>query len=376
MNIRFKPRAILWLTGLMVLVAGLSGCAKPVPIQLGVLGTLTGPNSDLSVSARRGAELAVERINENGGVLGRPVVLNVKDDQNDPAIALKQVQAFLEEKTGLVIGPFTSGMAMAAIDYANDNSLLLLAPTVSADSLSGLDDHLLRFIASTKEQAMVLTDMAKKKGHQRIAVIYDTRNKGFTEQLVANYQDQLAAKMALKPEAMGYDPSKPQEVEAVYAFLEQTAPDGIFVIASAEDCAKAAQHIRSVGLNAQLYGPLWANTPELIRKGGTAVDGMIVVAGMDIDSSSEAYRQFAEAYQQHYGEKPTFASVYTYETVMAIKTAMELANTDSPEAVKTALIEQGEFQGLQGSYRIDRFGDNSRAYLLLEINQGELRKVE
>ncbi len=55
---------------------------KP-PFKIGFVGGLTGRYSDLGVSGRNGAMLAVEEINENGGIRGRKILLIAKDDRQD-----------------------------------------------------------------------------------------------------------------------------------------------------------------------------------------------------------------------------------------------------------------------------------------------------
>lgn len=373
-----KRRQGKWISAILmiVMVLGITACQKPAPIKVGVLGTFSGSSSDLSVSGRRGAELAAQLINETGGIQKRQIELVFKDDENNPKTALAQQQAFLSEGVQLVIGPFTSGMVLAAIDYVNSNDMLQLGATISADSLSGKDDHFIRFIASTKEQAVVLAQAASAKKHQSIMVVYDERNKGFTDQLVLNYVAQIQSLLNITPEVIAYDPSKEETVKKVKDSIALKKPEAVFVVASAEECSKMAHYTVSLTNKIQLYGPLWANTQELVRKGGTDVDGMMLVGGIDDTDKSEAYTTFKQRFEDHYGESPTFASMYTYETLMALAESMKTADQIEPTAIKNELLRIGKFEGIQGSFSLDAFGDNTRAYMLFEIENGKMRKVE
>jgi branched-chain amino acid transport system substrate-binding protein len=373
LTFKFKYLTILMIF-LMLLV--LNACKQTESIKIGVIGTMSGQNSDLSVSGRRGIEMAADEINKNGGINGRMIELVVKDDKNDTIVALQQQINFKEEGVKLVIGHYTSGMVMGVINFINKENMLLLGPTISADSLSKKDDNFIRFIASTKEQAIVLSDYTKLMQHRSVAVLYDIRNKGFTDMLVRNYIDLLLGKTGIKAKVFSYNPQKSNEVEKVKREINKLTPDALFLVASAEDCAKMAKYFKSVQPKINLYGPLWANTAELIRKGGTSIDGMVVVGALETESSMNKLNEFKTEFEKRYGEKPTFSSVFSYETLKALARAIEKAKNTEPEKVKKTLIELGKFEGLQGNVIIDKYGDNTRKYLLFKFEKGSLGKVD
>lgn len=357
---------------MMMLIA----CQKTSTIKIGIVGTMTGANSDLSISGRRGVEIAVEEINQKGGIDGRKVELVVKDDKNDPEVALQKDQEFVAEGIQLIIGHYTSGMMVPSMDYINSQEILMVGPTISNDNFSGKDDNFIRLIASTKEQAMVLTDMAQKLNHNRVTILYDERNKGFTDQLVLNYQYLLKKKMGEEANVLSFNPQKSETLDQALKEIEAEAPKGLFVIASAEDCAKVAGKIKTILPKLQLYAPLWANTSELVRKGGTAVEGMMVVDGINRGVESDKFIEFRQVFNNRYGEEPTFASIYSYETMMALGKAIKEAKSQQPVEVKRKLIEISVFEGVQNRYSIDAYGDNTRQYQISKIQQGVLRKVE
>lgn len=156
-------------------------------IKIGVVGTMSGINSDLSVSGRRGVELAVDEFNEAGGLNGKKIELVVKDDMNDATTALKIDKEFISENIPVVIGHYTSGMMVNSMAYLKDQDILFLSPTISADSLSGINDNFIRFIATTREQAVILADTANQHQHKKFAIIYNVENTGFNEVFFANF---------------------------------------------------------------------------------------------------------------------------------------------------------------------------------------------
>ncbi len=158
-----KANMIIFLILIFILI--LNGCRKET-IKIGIVGTMTGSQSDLSVSGRRGIEIAVDQINKNGGIRGKKLELIIKDDLNDAIRAKEIVSEFVKEDIKIVVGHYTSGEMIAAYDEVIKHDILYLGPTISADSFSGLDDNFIRFIASTKEQAQIIADFAIEQNHK------------------------------------------------------------------------------------------------------------------------------------------------------------------------------------------------------------------
>lgn len=90
---------------------------KPIPsepIKIGHIDSLSGPAAIFGKPQVNGMELAVEMINEQGGILGRKVELIVRDDAGKPDVAVEQAKRLIEEeKVDFLTGITSSGVALA-----------------------------------------------------------------------------------------------------------------------------------------------------------------------------------------------------------------------------------------------------------------------
>ncbi len=129
---------ILILILLIVLVA----CGNKEPIQIGFVGTLSGPNSSIGIAMRDGILLKVEEINDQGGVNGRPIVLIIKDDKNDSEL-IKSIneEFFLNNEIGIVFGHELSSKAKPLFETVQDKEIIVMSPTLSTYEVSGKDDN-------------------------------------------------------------------------------------------------------------------------------------------------------------------------------------------------------------------------------------------
>lgn len=349
----------------------LIGC-EPEVIRIGVVGSMTGSSSDLSISGRRGIELAVEEINQSGGIRGKLVELLVKDDENNPEKALQIVSEFKDEKIEIVIGPYTSGMMLSAYDRINSQEILYLGPTVSADTLSGVDDYFLRFIASTREQAVVLAQTANQNNHKKFAIIYDEKNIGFNEMLYNNFVTELENYHGSVIKDFAFNTIDEKTLQDIESCLEGV--DAIFIIADATNFSYIAQHLYG-NHDLGIYGPLWAHTNDLLRLSGKSIEGAYLVSGIDLDNQTVLYKTFSQNYYDRYGNNVTFSAMYSYETMKALAEAIELADSSDALVIKEKILEIGSFQGLQSRFDLDPYGDTTRDYAIDQIIKGRFVRV-
>jgi len=124
-----KKRKLLTLVGSICLILVLAAlllpaCAKEEapaenPIILGALESLTGSGAVSGITGRASLEIAVEEINAQGGILGRPIKLFTLDDRANPEQGLRQAKILVEEyNADILIGGGSSAVAMAVSDYA------------------------------------------------------------------------------------------------------------------------------------------------------------------------------------------------------------------------------------------------------------------
>lgn len=372
-----KNKLLIYCVVLIGICFNISACNKqPQDLKIGIIGTMSGINSDLSVSGRRGVELAIDEINASGGIKGRKIDLVIKDDKNNADTALKMYEEFISENIKIIIGPYTSGIIVKTIDQLRYKDFLMLGPTVSADSLSGRDDNFIRFIATTNEQAQAITDMAKKNNHKKFAVLYDYRNMGFNEALYNNFEKLLYKNNGEVVFNKYFNSDKKEKYEELAAEVSKSNAEALFIIANAADNAEITQQIRKNGCEVHIYSPLWSNTEDLIKKGGSAVDKMYIIGGIDINSDKGRFVEFKNNFINKYGDKPTFSTVYSYETAMVLFQAMKMGPNIEPSAIKQNIIRISKFNGLQNDFHIDKYGDSTREYIMLRIQKGQLRKVD
>lgn len=367
-----STRLVLLALSSALLVAA---CGPKEPLRLGFVGGLSGRVADLGEAGRDGFQFAIEQANATGGVQGRRVEFVVKDDAQDPAQARKAAEELVAAGVTAIVGPMTSAMAQPVLEVATAAGIPVVSPTVTTTELTGKDDLFLRVSADTRTYAQrSARHHFEKNGVRRVAAVFDTRNRAYTESWLGEFRTAFTALGGTMAGEIAFEAGEGADHAALVGEMLTTRPDALLVVAGALDTARIAQQVRQVDAGITLIGVDWAATERLVELGGKAVDGIFLTQFFDRDDPSPEYRGFRAAFEARFQRPPGFASVAAYDATKAILDAVWRARSSTP--VKTALIDHGPFAGAQQAVRFDRFGDSVRKAFIITIRDGQFVVVD
>ncbi|MCZ2807285.1 ABC transporter substrate-binding protein [Modestobacter sp. VKM Ac-2983] len=221
------------------------------PLVIGTLLPLTGNLAFLGPPEVAAAQLAVNEINEAGGVLGQPVQL-VEGDSGDASTdtATQTVDRLLQSNVDAIVGAASSGVSLTVIDTITGAGVLQISPANTSDQFTEYNDNGLYFRTAPPDtlQARALADLIAEDGNNTVGIL--AINDPYGTGLAENTRDNLIAG-GLSEDSIKYVTYDPQaanfdsEVQQMVDFN----PDAVVVIGF-EESSRIIQ-----GLNAQGIGP-------------------------------------------------------------------------------------------------------------------------
>jgi len=354
---------------LLVSVLFLQACSPVEPIRLGFLGSLSGRFADLGVDGRDGAQLAVDMRNKAGGVKGRTVSLISGDDQQNAEIAKQAVSQLIGSKVDAIIGPMTSAMAAVVVPQVNSAQLLMLSPTATASSLSGIDDYFFRVLPATSHFARKSADHHfLRLGLRRVVAVSDQRNAAYTESWFGDYQSAFEAHGGKVVKSLRFASGESNLFADLARQLLETGPDGILILANSVDAAMLIQHVRRLNATLPITTSEWTATERLIELGGRAVEGISIAQFLDRQSTQPSYIKFRQSYLERFGREPGFAALTAFDAVNVVLEAME--HQGAGQTLKQALLARRDFSGAQSPIVFDDFGDTLRETFITTVTNG------
>ncbi|MGR3375689.1 ABC transporter substrate-binding protein [Salipiger abyssi] len=295
---------------------------------------------------RKGIELALSEINADGGVLGKDLEFIFRDDQGDPAEAVKIAEELMTRDGAVMFtGSILSNVGLALSSFANEKKYLYLAAEPLADTLvwtSG-NPYTFRLRVSTWVQAAMLAEEAAKTDAIKYATI--APNYAYGTDAVEAFKTNL--KM-LKPEVEFVAEQWPAlfkiDAGAEVQAIERAKPDAIYNVTFGTDLAKFVRQGTDRGLfdGRPVYGLLTGEPEYLEPLEDEAPEGWFVTGfpwyGFEDGTPGKT---FVDAYEAFTDETPKIGSLVGYMTAQSIAAAITKAGATDTEALRQA------FEGLE-----------------------------
>ncbi|WP_118133032.1 ABC transporter substrate-binding protein [Oceanicella sp. SM1341] len=289
---------------------------------------------------RKGIELALEQINADGGVLGKPLEFVFRDDDGQPGDAVRIADELMtRDGTVMVTGSILSNVGLAISSLAAQKGFIYLAAEPLADSLvwKAGNPYTFRLRTSTWVQAAMLAEEAAKTDAVRYATI--APNYAYGTDAVEAFK---AALKKLKPEVEFVTEQWPAlfkiDAGAEVQALESSKPDAIFNVTFGSDLAKFVREGNTRGLfdGRQVYGMLTGEPEYLDPLGDEAPEGWIVTGYPWYDLPDGPGKEFVDAYQAETGETPKIGSLVGYMTAQSIAALITKAGSTETDAMLAA----------------------------------------
>jgi branched-chain amino acid transport system substrate-binding protein len=360
----------------LIFCAALVGCKPSEPVKIGFVAGISGRVADLGISGRDAAQLAVEHRNQAGGISGRKVQLIIKDDAQQPDAARQAVRDLVREGVAAIVGPMTSDMGIAAAPVATESGVLLMSPTATTEALSGIDDQFFRVTSTTRSFASRNAIYQLKTGSmRRVAAVYDLGNRSFTENWLKNFRQAFAEGGGEILTTQGFEVSQDTMFLRIARELLAFGPDGVLIVANSMDSALLCRQLRKLDEAIPITLSDWGATERLLELGGKAVEGVSVVQTFDRNSTAPRYQEYRRIYLERYNREPGFSGVNTYDAVNVVMEAVERQKRG--QNLKDTLLAIRQFEGLQGLFSFDDFGDVRRPHASMSIvRDGQFVVVE
>lgn len=345
-------------------------------ILIGEYGSLTGTTATFGISTKNGIEMATEAINASGGLLGKQVRIIVEDDQGRPEEAQTVVTKLItSDKVVAVLGEVASSRTLAAAPVAQQNRIPMISPSSTNPAVTDIGDFIFRVCFIDPFQGLVMAKFAANSLQiTKVAVLRDIKNDysvGLADVFVENFKALGGTITADESYSEG-----DTDFSAQLTALRATNPQAIFVPGYYTEVGLIARQAKGLGLQAPLLGGDGWDSPSLIEIGGEALEGSYFSNHYSVEDPSPAIQKFVTDYRAKYGETPDALAGLGYDAAMVLFDAIKRAGSTDPQAIRDALAQTKDFQGVTGTTTLDERRNAVKPAVVLQIKDGKLNYVE
>ena len=331
-------------------------------IRVGLLCSTSGSTALLEQSQWRGASLAIEEINANGGVGGRELVALHYDPASDPA-AFRELaeRLILQDGVNVIFGGYTSTSRKAMLPVVEKHNRLL----IYSQQYEGFEysRHCIYTGAAPNQNSLQLAKfLLSAYGNRFLFVgsnyVYPYESNRVMGDFVAQGKGKVLDEIYIPLYAAEKDFDK------VINRIKKTSPDVIFSTVVGAGTSTLYRAYRSAGFDPTKMpiASLTTSEAEVAEMGAEAAEGHITAAPFFETLSSPAARRFVTSFKEKYGaEAPVTAGAEAayFQLHLAMR-AVAKCGSDDPEQV-LANLRDAECDAPQGRVRIDP--ENNHTYL-------------
>jgi branched-chain amino acid transport system substrate-binding protein len=307
--------------------AGQAAASSSEPILLGVSGPLTGDAAQYGAQWKKGFDLAIDEINGAGGINGRKLQYDFQDSQSDPKQSVVVAQKFIADPRIVAeLGDFSSTASMAASPLYQRAGLTQFGFTNSHPKFTLGGDYMWSNSTTQKDDAPALADYAiKDLGLKKIAVLNLNTDWGkATYDLFAQRVKEDGAEVVANEAYLADE----KDFRSALTNIKNVSPDGVVLISYYNDAALITQQLRAQGLTYPVVADAATYSPEFLKLGGSAVDGVYTSSEFFPSDPRPEVQAFVKAFKAKYNEDPDLFAAIAYDAIKIISAAIEKGGAD------------------------------------------------
>ena len=378
-----RKRAIqsVLLISLVFLLSGITLGADPV--KIGVIYPLTGPIAAAGSYQKAGVEMARDKINAEGGILGKPFTLFIEDGANDPAQSVSAAEKLVtREKVDAMIAAWGSSPTLAvSASVTKKYGVPHVVDTASSVKVTLLDGKrpnpwLFRVSPTSRMEAEgVEKFIASKMGFTKVAfmAVNNDWGRGAAEEF-GNVVKRTGGSV-VTTEIINADAT---DFLTQLTKIKGSEANAIIVTTDQSQISLILKQYKQLGMTQKILTTGGGIVPEglILLSGPEAAEGVNIITFFapwfpELTRVPQEAKWFAEEYLKRGNAAKGFGECFRgYDGMKAIKAAFEIAKTTDKEKVREAFYKVDTW-GLSGRIKFDEFGQSSPTILIVQVKNGK-----
>lgn len=341
-------------------------------IPVGEYGSLTGSEATFGQSSHSGLVLAVEEINNAGGVLGKKIKLITEDNQGKPSETPTVVQKLINrDKVVAVIGEVASSNSKAGAPICQQFKIPMITPASTNPEVTAIGDYIFRVCFIDPFQATVMSKFAiNSMKVKKIALLIDQKS-AYSTGLADNFIKVFTGMGGEIIEEQKYSKGD-KDFKAQLTAIKAKNPEAIFIPGYYTDVNLISIQAREIGLTCPLFGSDgWESEKLTEGKAKDALEGSFFSTHVSTDDPAPKIQDFIKKFQAKYGKQPDAMSFLAYDAGMILFDAMKKAGSTEGEKIKNELAKTKDFPGVTGMITINDQRNAVKPAVVLEIKDGK-----
>ena len=323
-----------------------------------------------------GAKIAVDEVNERGGLLGRSVELVTRINIEEAAAAAQAAETMiLTDQVVALIGPNRSSHAIEVGAVAQRHGVPMITTAATNPAVTAAGDLVFMAAFTDQFQGRVMAQFAKETLGVNAAAVLTQRGEVYTEGIAEFFTAHFSGFGGEIVAAEFYE-SGATDFAVQLTRIAAAAPEAVFLSGLPPEVALVTKQARALPLQNTAGEPtlflgadVWDN-PTLLDNEEAAVDGSFFSSHFSPDTDEPSARVFIDTYQALYGIAPTGGDAVSYDAVRLLLEAAERAGSLDADAIRRQLLATEQYAGATRIAGYDENRHPTKSAVIMTIENG------
>lgn len=364
-------RMIHWIAILLGLLSAwrptCAGAGQPkAPIPIAAIYSVTGPAAESNAPSILGVRFAVDEINREGGVEGRPIRLLLFDNRSTPIGSKVAADRAVAAHVAAIIGAAWSSHSIAVARVAQAAKIPMISNISTNSKVTQVGDYIFRACFIDPFQGLVMAHFAR---HDLAA-----KTASICVDITSDYSMGLAREFAVNFVKQGgrilqqiHYKQKQDDLSGLLAQLKQSQPDVLF-IPGHDESGRIIQEAQAAGIQPIFMGGDGWDPQSFLERGGNTLKLGYYCTHWSPEVDNPVSRRFFNRYRQITDINANTA--LGYDAVRLLADAIRRAGSLEGAKIRDALAATQDFHGVTGTIRLDPRGDPRKSAVIIQIKNG------
>jgi len=361
--------------------------AQEDPIKIGLVAALSGQSAKSGEAITRGITLALDKINAEGGVLGRELELVSRDDESNPGKGLIAARELVQrEGVAAMIGGLDTPVSLAIVPFANDAQVPFIGPWAAGTPITknGAEENYVFRVSAVDEfvDEAITEYLVTEYGSEKPGMILINNPWGES--------NEAGLTKALEKRGMehaGIEKFESNDVDVVPQLtrLRENGADGLFLVANVAPSAQVVKSLDRMGWDVPIashWGPAGGRFTELAGPSGEKVH--FIQTFLFTDPEHPLFVELQEKFpgiESLADVTPATGIANAYDATLLLAAAIEKAGSTEGPAIREAMYEIEGVEGVIKTYDKPFTPDDQDAlgpqdYIFANFVEGEIVPLE
>ena len=354
---------------LSVLIACSPNALPNQSIKIGAILPLSGANAVYGAEIQNAIELAKDEINSKGGINEHLLEVVYEDDQTDPKVGVTAMQKLAEvDKVSVVLGPWASGVAVAAAPVAERNKVIMLCEAI-APSISSAGDFIFRIQPPVKDYAEAAAKYARSLNIKNASIIFINNEFGVAlkdefGRFFLQYGGTIVAQEEYEANAQDY--------RTPLMKIKEKSPEVVFV-AGYQELVSVIKQIDELRMDVKVFtGPPF-ESQRIVEALGPLAEGVVYSYHFAADEANPRNVDYRNNYFARFGKQTQVFGPLMYDGMYIVANAMKVCGEDS-SCIRDELYKTS-YDGVVGTTTFDKNGDSKSAVFMKTVKEGRFVRI-